>query len=109
MRRRFKFFAKTGGGQNLPPPVRVLKKAYIHHAWNLTSGSVDAESEAGIVAFFPQNGETPQEALCGYSIIVMAVYWMTEAIPIQVTALLPVVLFPITGEPQSLPPPRTLS
>ena len=26
VRRRFKFFAKTGGGQNLPPPVRVLKK-----------------------------------------------------------------------------------
>ncbi|XP_043231308.1 solute carrier family 13 member 5-like [Amphibalanus amphitrite] len=44
-----------------------------------------------------QNGEIPQEALCGYSIIVMAVYWMTEALPIQVTALLPVVLFPITG------------
>ena len=38
-----------------------------------------------------------QEAVCGYAIIIMAVFWITEALPIAVTALLPVFLFPIIG------------
>ncbi|NWY65278.1 S13A2 protein, partial [Erithacus rubecula] len=36
-----------------------------------------------------------QEALCGYVIIVMALFWCTEALPLAVTALLPVLLFPL--------------
>ncbi|NWV43275.1 S13A2 protein, partial [Grantiella picta] len=36
-----------------------------------------------------------QEAECGYVIIVMALYWCTEALPLAVTALLPVLLFPM--------------
>ncbi|NXF79786.1 S13A2 protein, partial [Sclerurus mexicanus] len=36
-----------------------------------------------------------QEAECGYIIIVMALFWCTEALPLAVTALLPVVLFPV--------------
>ncbi|NXT97563.1 S13A2 protein, partial [Buphagus erythrorhynchus] len=36
-----------------------------------------------------------QEALCGYVIIVMAFFWCTEALPLAVTALLPVLLFPL--------------
>ncbi|NXC34917.1 S13A2 protein, partial [Campylorhamphus procurvoides] len=36
-----------------------------------------------------------QEAECGYIIIVMALFWCTEALPLAVTALLPVVLFPL--------------
>ncbi|KFP27624.1 Solute carrier family 13 member 2, partial [Colius striatus] len=36
-----------------------------------------------------------QEAQCGYVIIVMALYWCTEALPLSVTALLPVLLFPM--------------
>ncbi|NXX35090.1 S13A2 protein, partial [Nicator chloris] len=36
-----------------------------------------------------------QEALCGYVIIVMALFWCTEALPLAVTALLPVLLFPV--------------
>lgn len=35
------------------------------------------------------------EANCGYVIILMALYWCTECIPLAVTALLPVVLFPM--------------
>ena len=38
-----------------------------------------------------------QEAKCGYSIIIMAVFWITEALPIAVTSLLPIILFPMTG------------
>ena len=38
-----------------------------------------------------------QAALCAYVILLMAVYWLTEALPINVTALLPVCLFPMVG------------
>ncbi|KAI9557042.1 hypothetical protein GHT06_016839 [Daphnia sinensis] len=38
-----------------------------------------------------------KEARTGFVIIIMAVYWMTEALPVPVTSLLPVVLFPLLG------------
>uniref|UniRef100_A0A672KL37 Solute carrier family 13 member 5-like n=1 Tax=Sinocyclocheilus grahami TaxID=75366 RepID=A0A672KL37_SINGR len=41
------------------------------------------------------------EASCAYVIILMAVYWCTEALPLAVTSLLPVVLFPMLGIMQS--------
>ncbi|KAI5096847.1 solute carrier family 13 member 2 [Silurus meridionalis] len=34
------------------------------------------------------------EAYCGYVILLMAIYWCTECIPLAITALLPVILFP---------------
>ncbi|XP_076137617.1 solute carrier family 13 member 2-like isoform X3 [Alosa pseudoharengus] len=37
------------------------------------------------------------EAKCGFAIILMALYWCTECIPLAVTALLPVILFPLMG------------
>ncbi|XP_064158108.1 Na(+)/citrate cotransporter-like [Anguilla rostrata] len=37
------------------------------------------------------------EADCAYVIMLMAVYWCTEALPLAVTALLPAVLFPVFG------------
>ena len=38
-----------------------------------------------------------QETKCLYVIIVMDVMWLSEAIPISVTALFPVFLFPMLG------------
>uniref|UniRef100_A0A3B4BC90 Uncharacterized protein n=1 Tax=Periophthalmus magnuspinnatus TaxID=409849 RepID=A0A3B4BC90_9GOBI len=35
------------------------------------------------------------EGKCGFAIILMALYWCTECIPLAVTALLPVILFPM--------------
>lgn len=38
-----------------------------------------------------------QEASCGFVIILMALYWCTECMPLAMTALLPVILFPMMG------------
>ncbi|XP_015277339.1 PREDICTED: solute carrier family 13 member 2 [Gekko japonicus] len=38
-----------------------------------------------------------KEAQCAYTIILMALFWCTEALPLAVTALLPVVFFPLMG------------
>uniref|UniRef100_H2YTW0 Citrate transporter-like domain-containing protein n=1 Tax=Ciona savignyi TaxID=51511 RepID=H2YTW0_CIOSA len=37
------------------------------------------------------------ESACGYIILLMAIYWITEVVPLAVTALIPLILFPMTG------------
>ncbi|CAJ0937592.1 unnamed protein product, partial [Mesorhabditis belari] len=48
-----------------------------------------------IFSFLLINGQ--REFRCAFCVCVMAVYWMTEVMPLAVTAMLPVVLFPFTG------------
>lgn len=38
-----------------------------------------------------------KEAKCAYIVILMAVFWITEALPIAVTSLLPIILTPMVG------------
>uniref|UniRef100_A0A8C7BGZ0 Solute carrier family 13 member 2 n=1 Tax=Neovison vison TaxID=452646 RepID=A0A8C7BGZ0_NEOVI len=38
-----------------------------------------------------------KEASCAYSIIIMALFWCTEALPLAVTALFPIFLYPLMG------------
>ncbi|CAF1080217.1 unnamed protein product [Rotaria sordida] len=38
------------------------------------------------------------ESKCAYAILMLLIYWITEAIPIPVTSLLPLVLFPLLGQ-----------
>lgn len=47
-----------------------------------------------ILFLFP---ESQSEAKCGYCVGIMAIYWVMEALPLAVTALLPMVLFPMLG------------
>ncbi|XP_077316341.1 Na(+)/dicarboxylate cotransporter 3 [Lithobates pipiens] len=39
----------------------------------------------------------PQEGKCLFVVLLMAFYWCTEALPLAVTAMLPIVLFPFMG------------
>ena len=41
------------------------------------------------------SGLSLQFVRCAYIIIIMAVYWCTEVIPLAITALLPALLFPL--------------
>ncbi|CAF0837749.1 unnamed protein product [Adineta steineri] len=34
---------------------------------------------------------------CGYVVLILLIYWISEAIPVPVTSLLPLILFPLTG------------
>lgn len=38
-----------------------------------------------------------QESSCAYVMLIMAVFWITEALPLNITALLPVFMFPLVG------------
>ena len=43
------------------------------------------------------DGLSPQGQAAAAITLLMAIWWVTEAIPIYATALVPVVLFPLTG------------
>ncbi|MEM6318250.1 MAG: DASS family sodium-coupled anion symporter [Bacteroidota bacterium] len=47
--------------------------------------------------FFHPEGLNPQANAVLASTLWIAIWWITEAIPIAVTALLPIILFPLTG------------
>src|SRR5205823_4624227 len=38
-----------------------------------------------------------KESQCAYVALLMSIYWLTEAVPLAVTALIPIVLFPVLG------------
>ncbi|CAF1200301.1 unnamed protein product [Adineta steineri] len=44
----------------------------------------------------PLIGKSPQ-ARCGYIVLILTIYWVFEAIPLPVTSLLPLALFPMAG------------
>ncbi|WP_204345364.1 SLC13 family permease [Psychroserpens algicola] len=50
-----------------------------------------------VVLFFKPQGLSPQANAILACTVWIAVWWITEAIPIAITALLPIVLFPLSG------------
>ncbi|XP_076452387.1 Na(+)/citrate cotransporter-like isoform X2 [Babylonia areolata] len=66
----------------------------IRQLWSLRAPVLTA---VVIIVFLPLALSDLQYVRCAYVVLVMAVLWLTEAIPIPATALLPVVLFPACG------------
>ncbi|MDA1369722.1 MAG: SLC13 family permease [Proteobacteria bacterium] len=50
-----------------------------------------------MLLFIDLNPENPLVTRMAAIIVLMAIWWMTEAIPLSATALLPIVLFPLMG------------
>lgn len=65
-----------------------------HQAVGLVVGAVLA---GGLQVFGPPDGLTREAWIAASLVVLMATWWVTEAIPIAVTALLPMVVLPLTG------------
>ena len=49
------------------------------------------------IFYFPVPSFSPEGARCAFTVLLMSVYWLAELLPLPVTALLPVILFPMLG------------
>ena len=65
---------------SLPSPVAI--------GFTSPSGNVGSKSD------LPSDYEP---MVCAYVLLIMSVYWMTEALPLPITSLIPVVAFPLAG------------
>lgn len=52
---------------------------------------------AALPLLFTENEDTQQAFRCGYVMVIMAAFWVTEALPLAITSLIPVALLPILG------------
>jgi len=50
-----------------------------------------------IVLCSPEDPQTLEALKCAYLILLMAVYWMTEALPLPITSMIPMVGLPLLG------------
>ena len=65
---------------------------------NVGDGSeLDHPENISCAYYFCHSVVVLKESRCAYVVLVMAVYWITEAIPISATAFLPVILMPVLG------------
>lgn len=73
----------------------------MEHSANSTSKKIGlisgVLSAALILLFVDLDPQKPEITATSAVAILMAIWWMTEAVPVAVTALLPVVLFPVLG------------
>ncbi|CAG0890710.1 unnamed protein product [Darwinula stevensoni] len=46
---------------------------------------------------FPEELDLQMEGRCAYVVLIMAIFWMTDALPMAITSLIPVILFPLLG------------
>jgi len=83
--------ASASGGQSKNPNKRTYQPAQLY---GLILGPV--LFLLTLLFFSPEGLSTEGKAILA-STIWVAVWWMTEAVPIPVTSLLPIILFPLTG------------
>ncbi|XP_060587393.1 solute carrier family 13 member 2-like [Ruditapes philippinarum] len=70
----------------------------LNHIWTLKPILVTIIAFiAPIVLLVDYSEDFEVQSKCAYVIVVMAILWLTEAIPIPVTSLMPIFLFPLLG------------
>lgn len=84
--------------RQVTPPAwaRTLSSA---SPWNVSDGPAAGPTPLPLSCAEPASPSPRllQEGRCLFVILLMAVYWCTEALPLSVTALLPIILFPFLG------------
>ena len=81
----------------LYPSLSTPTTNFIHWLFNRKGLAVNFYPIYNLYFNSNSKNDTMQAALCGYAVLIMAVYWMTESLPLPVTSLIPVVLFPLLG------------
>ena len=70
---------------------------------DLFNGSLPSPVAIGSGSPSGNDGSNPDQPsdyepmVCAYVLLIMSVYWMTEALPLPITSLIPVVAFPLAG------------
>jgi solute carrier family 13 (sodium-dependent dicarboxylate transporter), member 2/3/5 len=84
--------AQTAAPTGVQPQEKTAKVTRIK--WSMVAAGI----VLGLAAFFlfPDSLSLEGRGVVGIG-VVMAFWWMTEAVPIEATSLLPLILFPVTG------------
>ncbi|XP_065282081.2 Na(+)/citrate cotransporter-like isoform X1 [Dermacentor albipictus] len=84
--------------RRLAGAVRFVGRALLHNRGNqMTRAKLISILTIPVVLLLLPLYYRNKPSWCGYCMLLMAVYWATEVLPLAVTALLPMVLFPLTG------------
>jgi len=65
--------------------------------WKSTGSIIGAAVFLGLLLFFNPQPDNPEVGHMAAIAALMAILWISEAIPLAATALIPIILFPLTG------------
>jgi sodium-dependent dicarboxylate transporter 2/3/5 len=97
----------SGAGRHLPSAGDAVTPASAFLRWlGLAAGPLAA---LGLYAFLAEADGLSEAGRRTLAVAAwMAVWWITEALPIEATALLPLCVFPLVGSPTWRRPPRPM-
>ncbi|XP_053607922.1 protein I'm not dead yet-like [Plodia interpunctella] len=81
------------------PDLKIIEKLKIFFVGHWRGALLVFAPIAFCFLLMPEEnaGVAPKYCYCGYTLILMGIFWMTECLPLAITALLPLLVFPISG------------